>query len=170
MSQHSIPTDGIETSVCGFPSQPFPGVLDSPACTLYISCTLVTVNKPLTFNSEKPASAPESVPSALTVTCEKFGKQCYSIRSSAWTIYFSNSPFSDKNNKGKFTFFSCSVASLKWLWLDPNSFVLPTSNIWGEKWAFTWSGLCTLKVQYSLSLALICFPSAAEKNIRFFTW
>lgn len=49
--------------------------------------------------------------------------------------------------------FSCSVASLKWLWLDPNSLVLPTStsNICRENWAFTWSGLCPLKVQHSLS-------------------
>lgn len=72
-----------EHGVCGFPSQPFPGALDSPACPLYISCTLVTVNKHLTFNPEKPASVPESVPSALTVTCKKFGQQCYVIRSSA---------------------------------------------------------------------------------------
>lgn len=54
-----------------------------PALYIYISCTLVTVNKPLTFDPEKPAFMPESVPSALTVTCKTFGQQCYVIRSSA---------------------------------------------------------------------------------------
>lgn len=121
--------------------------VDSPACTLYISCTLVTVNKPLTFNPEKPASVPESVPSALTVTCKTFGQQCYVLRSSAWTICFSSSltsSFSDENN-GKCTFVLAVL--LPWNGSDLTSFVFHVHI----KHLQRKLGLCTLKILDILS-------------------